>query len=321
MPYRALAAIAPAILLAILPACEREPAQPTGEIGASRTEHATPSAHAAPDAAPAEAPRVAALLPFAADQLLEMGVQPVLVPALRGGQPEAWQGIEMGALDHSVGPNIEQLIAADPDVVIMSAVYNQFAPQIEQTTGARVIAMDADTIDDVRAHTRTIGELVGKPDDAEQWIADFNATLEAAHADTSAEPVSVLAVFGTPHAFYAFLPDSYLGNLVEHAGGQLITSDMPEHAVFRGLAPLSMEAVVARDPDVLLVVFHGPEQAARSMLDRDPLWSRLSAVKGDHIAMLPDDLYAMRSGSEAATALGNVRTAIENARPKAQGGQ
>ncbi len=301
-------------LMAILPACEQESTQPTGTVGASRTEDSTPSAHAAPENETAETPRVAALLPFAADQLIALGVQPVLVPALRGGQPEAWQGIEMGALDHSVGPNIEQLIAADPDVVILSAVYTQFVPQIEETTGARVIAMDADTLEDVRTHTRTIGELVGKQDQAEQWISDFDTTLETG-ATEAAEPVSVLAVFGTPHAFYAFLPDSYLGNLVEHAGGELITSDMPEHAIFRGLAPLSMEAVVARDPDVLLVVFHGPEQAARSMLDRDPLWGQLSAVKGDHIAMLPDDLYAMRSGSEAATALENVRTAIDNAKP------
>lgn len=296
------------LFVALLPACEDQ---------ASSTQTTTTQAPSTAAQAPesSEAPRVAALLPFAADQLIAMGVQPVLVPALRGGQPEAWQGIDAGALDHTVGPNIEQLIAADPDVVIMSAVYTQFVPQIEETTDARVVTMDADTLEDITTHTRTIGELVGKPERAEQWIDGFHDTLGAIDADAQDEPVSVLAVFGTPQAFYAFLPKSYLGNLVEHAGGELVTSDMPEHAVFRGLAPLSMEAVVQKDPDVLLVVFHGPEQAARAMLDRDPLWSQLSAVKGDHIAMLPDDLYAMRSGSEATTALRNLRDAIDRARP------
>jgi iron complex transport system substrate-binding protein len=306
-------------LLAILPACEQEAAQtpePTGTIGTSRTEHSTPSAHAAPESETAEAPRVAALLPFAADQLIALGVQPVLVPGLPGGQPEAWQGIEAGALDHSVGPNIEQLIAADPDVVIMSAVYAQFVPQIGSTTDARIITMDTDTLEDVRTHTRTLGELVNKQDRADAWVADFDAQLAASEpVESAGDPISVLAVFGTPQSFFAFLPDSYMGDLVETAGGRLITSDMTGHRFYRGLAPLSMEAVVQKDPQVILVVFHGPERAARAMFDRDPLWGQLTAIKDDRIAFLAEDLFAMRSGSQAATALENVRTAIENAKP------
>ena len=258
---------------------------------------------------------MAALLPFAADQLLALGVTPVLVPALPGGQPEAWQGIEAGALDHSVGPNIEQLIAADADVVILSSVYAQFVPQIETTTGARVVTMDADTLEEVSAHTRTIGQLVDKQDQAEQWVLGFEQMLaQAEPIDSAGEPVSVLAVFGTPQSFYAFLPDSYLGDLVEAVGGRLVTSDLPAHRFYRGLAPLSMEAVVEKDPDVILVVFHGPERAARALFDRDPLWSRLTAIKNDNIEFLTGDLYAMRAGSQAATALDNVRAALDNAR-------
>ncbi|MFI4881058.1 MAG: ABC transporter substrate-binding protein [Phycisphaerales bacterium JB064] len=304
--------------LTLLPACEEQAQPGSSQTQAPMMNPAGPEAGEAAQPTPesAETPRVAALLPFAADQLIALGVQPVLVPALQGGQPDEWQGIETGALDHSVGPNIEQLIAADPDVVVMSAVYSQFTPQIEETTGARVITMDADTLEDVSTHTRTLGELVGKQAEADQWVEGFNASLaQAEPIDSAGDPVSVLAVFGTPHAFYAFLPESYLGNLIETAGGRLITSDMPAHKVFRGLAPLSMEAVIQKNPDVLLVVFHGPEQAARAMLSRDPLWSQLSAVKDDHIAFLPDDLYAMRSGSQATTALDNVRTALENAKP------
>jgi iron complex transport system substrate-binding protein len=290
---------------------EQEPASP---------ESATSDSAAAPAQAPA--PRVAALLPFAADQLIALGVRPVLVPALPTGQPEAWQGIEAGALDHSVGPNIEQLIAADPDLVVMSAVYSQFATQIETTTGASVKTMDADTLADVAAHTRTLGDLVGKPEQAERWIQGFNDRLAQAETiDSAGNPASVLAVFGTPSAFYAFLPDSYLGDLVDTAGGRLITADMPAHRFFRGLSPLSMEAVVQKDPDVILVVFHGPERAARAMFDRDPLWGQLTAIKEDRIAFLANDLYAMRAGSQPALALQNVRAAIQSAReaqPKTQ---
>lgn len=315
MPASArFAACCAAATLALLSACEEQ--APTSPPHASTTTTELAPEQPASETATSETPRVAALLPFAADQLIALGVQPVLVPSLPGGQPEAWQGIEAGALDHSVGPNIEQLIAADADVIIMSAVYSQFVPQIEDSTEAQVITMDADTLEDVSAHTRTIGELVGKPDQADAWIADFNAQLAATEPiDSAGDPISVLAVFGTPQSFYAFLPDSYLGDLVETAGGRLITSDLPAHRFYRGLAPLSMEAVVQKDPDVILVVFHGPERAARALFARDPLWGQLTAIKDDHIAFLGEDLFAMRSGSQAVTALEDVRAAIERAKP------
>ena len=288
-----------AATVALLPACEESaPSTPTQTVSGST-----------------DTPRGAARLPFAADQLIALGVKPVLVPALRSGQPEAWQGITAGGLDHAAGPNIEQLIAADPDLVIVSAVESRHIPQIEKTTGARVIAMDADTLEDVRTHTRTLGELIGKQAEAEEWIQEFNTDLSGESTSSSAdEPFSVLAIFGTPNGFYAFMPHSYLGNLVEHAGGQLITEDMTEHRRFRGLATLSMEVVIDRDPDVLLVIFHGPEESAKAMLDADPLWGQLSATKGDHVAFLSDDLYAMRSGSQATVALEELRAALESAR-------
>ena len=283
-----------------------------GDDGGARS-----SAHAAnPEAQPKperEAfSRVVTLLPFAADQLLAMGVEPVAIAELRGDLPEAWAGIDTIALDHSAGPNLEQLIAATPDLVITSSVYAQFTPGIEQATGARVVQMDVDTVADVATHLTTLGELVGKPDAARARLESIESQL-GEPAEQGDRPLSVLAVFGTPHAFYAFLPDSYLGNLVAHAGGSLITSDMETHGVFRGLAPLSMEAVMERDPDLLLVIFHGSEDAARAMLDRDPLWSGVKAVREQQVVFLEDDLYAMRPGSELPRAIADITRIIRDA--------
>lgn len=258
--------------------------------------------------------RVATLLPFAADQLIEMGVTPVAVPLLRGDIPPAWEGIPAITVDHSAGPNLEQLMAASPDVVVTTSVYAQFMPAIEQSTGAKIVTMDVDTIADVTKHIETLGELVDTTEAASELADSVRASISAPAED--AKPVSVLAVFGTPHAFYAFLPSSYLGNLVASAGGVMITDDMETHGVFRGLAPLSMEAVIDRDPDHLLVIFHGAEESARAMLQRDALWSELSAVEGNHVTFLKDDLYAMRPGSELPRAIAEIRGIIDEARSK-----
>lgn len=254
------------------------------------------------------------MLPFAADLLLELGVRPVAVPSLRGRPPESWSGIDRVALDHSAGPNLEQLIAVEPDIVVTGVVYAQFVPAIERMTGARVVTMEIDSIASIAEHTRTLGRLVDHPERAERLVERRMASLDppSLHSD----PVRVLAVFGSPHAFYAVLPDSYLGDLVRRAGGELVTRELDDHPVYRGLAPLSMEAVMARDPEQLLVIFHGAEKTARDMLERDPLWAGLTAVESGAVAYLADDLYTMRPGSELGRAAETIRRIIDDARER-----
>jgi len=253
------------------------------------------------------APRVVALLPFAADQLIELGYPPVAVPELRGQTPLSGSGIPTVALDHSAGPNIEQVIAAQPDVVITSSVYAQFVPGIEAQTGADVMIMDIDRISDVEKSLRTLGELTRATERADEIIASLPG--EASGSSGGGGP-TVLPIFGTPHAFYTFLPDSYLGDLIQRAGGTLLTEEFESHSVYRGLAPITMELVIERDPDLILVIFHGPEETAAQMLRRDPLWGSLTAVREGNVIFLRDDLYAMRPGSELGRALSGIRDAV-----------
>lgn len=257
-------------------------------------------------------PRIAALLPFAADQLIAMGVTPAAVPQISGDVPETWEGIPTVMLDHSAGPNLEQLIAADADIVITSGIYGQFLTTMKESTGAEVIPMDVESVGDVAEHIRTLGDLTGHPDEAEARIAEIEAALPA--ADESGKPVKVLAVLGSPHAFYAYLPGSYLGNLIARAGGELITRDMESHSVYKGMAPLSMEAVLDRDPDQILVLFHGPEDSARALLSRDPLWSKLRAVESGQVVFLNEDLYTIRPGSDMPAAAKDIQGIIDAAR-------
>ena len=256
--------------------------------------------------------RIATLLPFAADQLLQMGVRPVCIPGLRGRAPEAWQGIPTVQLDHSAGPNLEQLIAVDPDYIVTGSVYAQFMPHIESVTGATVLLMDVDSIDSVTEHIGTLGEISGRQEQSEAIVASLQQRLERPlQASSDQQQVDVLAVFGTPHSFYAFLPDSYLGDLVRHAGGRMGPSGLTSHKIYRGLAPLSMETVLAFDPDLLLVLFHGPEESSRAMFEGDPLWASLSAVHEGRMHFLADDLYAMRPGSQLDLAMAQVRGFVQ----------
>ena len=257
--------------------------------------------------------RIATLLPFAADQLLKMGCKPVCIPGLRGRTPEAWADIPSVQLDHSAGPNLEQLIAVDPDFIITGSTYAQFMPHIAAVTEAEVIIMDVETVDSVMTHIRTLGRISERTAEAEVLAVAMEKRLKAQlDGFDPIEPINVLAIFGTPHSFYAFMPESYLGDLVRHAGGRMGPKGLTSHKVYRGLAPLTMETVIEFDPDLLFVLFHGPEETSRAMFEGDPLWSSLRAVHEDRIFFLADDMYAMRPGSQVDVAMEQIRGHVQS---------
>ncbi len=262
---------------------------------------------------PARAERVAVLVPAAADLMLAVGARPILVPKLQGGQPDEWSGIPQVVVDHSAGPGFEVLIAAGPDLVVVNATHAQFIEQIERLTGAAVVSMEVSSVADLARHARLLGRLTGREAAGEGVASGYVSFAGAAGENT--QPVSVLAMLGTPHSFFVFLPDSYLGDLVRVAGGELVTAGMRSHPMFRGLAPVSTEALAAKEPSVLLVLFHGSEEAARAMLASDPLWSSMPAVREGRVFLLSDDRYVMRPGVEMESALREVREAIRAGRP------
>ena len=257
--------------------------------------------------------RIATLLPFAADQLLKMGCKPVCIPGLRGRAPEGWEGIPSVQLDHSAGPNLEQLIAVDPDFIITGSTYAQFMPHIAEVTQAEVIIMDVETVDSVMVHMRALGKIAEREAEAEMLAIALEKRLKAQmDGFKPIEPINVLAIFGTPHSFYSFMPESYLGDLVKYAGGRMGPEGLTSHKVYRGLAPLTMETVIEFDPDLLLVLFHGPEETSRAMFEGDPLWGSLRAVHEDRMFFLTDDRYAMRPGSQVDLAMEQIRGHVQS---------
>ena len=254
--------------------------------------------------------RIVALTGFSADQLLNIGAAPVAVPGLRNLNDSDWDGIPKIQLDHSSGPNIEQIIASDPDYIISSSIYSQFMPYIESVTDAEVIYMDVDSISSIKDHIETLGVIAKREKEASDLVDSLSQAISG--NQTRDLGLKVLAIFGTPHSFFAFMPRTYLGDLVESSGGTMGPEGLSSHKVYKGLAPLSMESVMEYDPDVLLVLFHGPESTSKQMFESDPLWKSLKAVNKDRMFFLSEDLYAMRPGSNLSDALAEISSCLNS---------
>ena len=62
--------------------------------------------------------------------------------------PEAFD-IPVVTISHSAGPNMEQLAAVRPDLVLATPMYARFGPPIEQALGVPVLVYDLASVDDI----------------------------------------------------------------------------------------------------------------------------------------------------------------------------
>jgi iron complex transport system substrate-binding protein len=239
---------------------------------------------AAPASAAKRSDRVVALTPFAANTVASLGVRPVGIGQVLGGHDRfvsELTGVPQLPLSHPNGPNMEQLVRLRPDLVLTSPTWVRGTPSIKRL-GPRVVDAEPRSVADVPVRTREIGRLLGKAKRGRRVAARRARRIKAASEGITTRP-TVLLVLGVGRTPYAFLPNSWGGDVVTRAGGRLLTEGLSAPG---GFARISDELVVARNPDVIIAVPHGnPEDLPRltEYLETNPAWSTTTAARTGQI--------------------------------------
>jgi iron complex transport system substrate-binding protein len=244
---------------------------------------AAPAA-AAPAAVAAPPSRIAALTPFTANTLAALGVRPVAIGQTLGGHDRLapqLKGVPTLALSHPNGPNLEQLATHDPQLVLSAPIWRKGAEGMRRL-GMDVVESDPRSVDDVMTQTRRLGGLLGRRDAADRAARRQADAVAAATAGIRRHP-TVLLIMGVGRTSYAMLANTWGGDLVARAGGRLLTGGLTASG---GYARISDEAVVRRNPDVIVAVPHGapsdiPKLAA--YLKHKAGWRQTDAARHDRI--------------------------------------
>jgi iron complex transport system substrate-binding protein len=261
-------------------------------------------------AAPANAAskRIVAFTPFTANVLADLGVRPVAVGAPGSSAQKLspkLNGVKRLTLSHPRGPNLEQLAAVRPDIVFSSPVWRPGTPAIERL-GIKVYdGYDPQRLGTVPLGIRYIGNVVGKGAQAKALAGRVQASYRAASVSPRSRP-RVLLVMGLARYTMALLSNSWGGDIIKAAGGQLVTgnikpiSSVGEDAV---VGNLSNEAVVKLNPDVIIVVPHGNAEdigtIAKYYRSFRP-WRMTKAAKTGRIYVPTDDSLLQASLDPAA---------------------
>ena len=216
----------------------------------------------------APARRVVSLIPATTELLFAIGAGPLLVGRT------AWCDYPPAAaavpnLGDGIAPNAEAVLATRPDLVTLyNSAQNAAIAARLRGLGIAALRLNTDTLGDVSRVARLLGRLTGHAAGADSVAAVFDTAL--AHATAHAlpsRPKVLLLVWEQPPMTIG--RGSFLNELVERAGGTNLFADVASSA-----GTVSIEAVAARDPDLILTTTAGPAAFARR-----PEWQAVRAVR------------------------------------------
>lgn len=199
-----------------------------------------------------------------------------------------WQGKSTG--------NIEEIIKADPDVIIsMGDLMNEtdvsLADKIQQQTGIPVMLVKLPLKEIDKTYT-FMGNLLGVPDRAKELATYYKDTLADIQAKAASIPVDkkVSVYYAEGADGLTTEPDgsSHIQTL-NIVGGVNVAADVGS-AGKAGQTQVSMEQVLAWDPDVIIC---GSEASggAYKLIMSNPRWANLKAVKNKQVYEIPSAPY------------------------------
>ena len=245
--------------------------------------------------------RIVSLAPSNTEILFALGLaeRVVAVDAYSDYPPAAAEKPRVG--DY-IAPDLEQIVALDPDLVLATAAHEATVlPRLDDFAIAAFV-LEPETLDEVLQSIVTVGALTGAEGEATDLVCALERRVAAVErAVAGASP---------PRVFFELSPDlytagesSYVADLIARAGGENIV------AADAGPWPqLSAEAVIAADPEVILLADHEAGVTPEVVSER-PGWQGISAVREGRVVALESDPVA-RPGPRVVDGLEAIARAL-----------
>jgi iron complex transport system substrate-binding protein len=253
-------------------------------------------------AVPVPAERVVSLIPATTELLFAIEAGPSVVGRTQwcDHPPAARRVTDLGP---GINPNLEAVLSVRPDLVILynSAQHAAVAARLRQL-GIPALRLNTDALADVGRIGGLLGRLTGHVREADSMSAAFDTALAAATVDAGQGPRPKVLILVWEQPPMTLGRGSFLSELVERAGGENLFADVSASS-----APVSIEAVSARDPDLILTAAAGPASIARR-----PEWQAVRAVRERrflHISGTQYDRPGPRSPEAIRALAGRLREA------------
>ena len=193
--------------------------------------------------------------------------------------PEAQGKEKIGGPYRNV--NIEKIIALQPDLILAVAINPMEVINTLVGKGLTVFGIKSTDLDDLLNDIKTVGKITNKEAEAGALTTEMQSRINAVTDKTAG-----LSPEQKPKTFQICWYDpiwtagsgTYIHDLIEKAGGVNIFADL------EGYKSVDLEAVIARDPEVIIVTaMGGTASGTWDWVNTEPRLKDISARKNGRI--------------------------------------
>jgi iron complex transport system substrate-binding protein len=227
---------------------------------------------------PSAPQRVVSLAPSVTETVYSIGAGDVVagVTDFTDWPPEAQRRPSVGGI---VDASLEKIVSLHPDLVIATRELNRKdTVDALERLGIPVFVVDPHGLDGVVEAVRQVGHALNRSPDADR-LADH---LQARRADVAVR----VRLLPRPRVLLVIWPDpvvtvgrgAFITDVITAAGGQSVTEDLAQP-----YPEVSLEEVLRRRPEWLLLPANGHQPISLADLERRPGWDRVDAVRQHHV--------------------------------------
>lgn len=229
--------------------------------------------------------RIVSLTPSLTETVYELGAGDLIV-----GVSDYTTFPEAARSKPSVGglldPSMERIVALQPDLVLMAMRLNrqETLQQLEQLS-VPVFAVDPEGLAGVLQMVQSVGEAISRREEARNLVTRLAQKRDAVAGRLKglAHPRVLVVIWYDPVLTAG--SKAFITDVIRAAGADSVTADIP------GSWPqISMEQVVKRSPDLLLLIKELHGGITLDLLKARAGWDGLEAVRDSHVIYVDEKL-------------------------------
>lgn len=215
--------------------------------------------------------------------------------------PERYE--DLPKVGMAMNPDLEILKSLNPDYVLSpSSLQNDLQPKYASIE-VNSLFLNLKSVDGMYNSISALGEKFEREKEAQVLVDEFNAFMDEYRSkNADKEKPKVLVLMGLPGSYIVATENSYVGNLVELAGGINVYAGTDEEFL-----NANTEDMKAKDPDVIVRAAHALPDQVKDMFaeefETNDIWKHFRAVQEGRVYDLDSSLFNMSANFKYPQAL------------------
>ena len=227
-----------------------------------------------------------------------------------GTLPERYKDVTQ--VGTAMSPDMEILKSLSPDYVLSpNSLQSDLQPKYASIQ-VKSLFLNLKSVSGMYASIADLGEKFNRQQQAQAMVDEFNTFMqEYKNKNAGKEAPKVLILMGLPGSYIVATENSYVGSLVEMAGGQNVYAGTDEEFL-----SANTEDIKTKEPDVILRASHAmPEQVQQMFADefeKNDIWKHFTAVQNGRVYDLDSSLFGMSANFSYQQALEALQPMVYN---------